>query len=225
MESGTFLTTPVLTLSRADEEVNDDRASIQPGVTENVLLIVDDDPHYARVLLGLARDKGFKGLVANRGEKALALTREYRHGHHVGSVPAGYPRLVDYKQPEAGSRHAAHPVQMISVVGSPARPGAGRVLYLVKPATTAGRKTRWNDSRLCQTARQKLLVVEDNEFERRASSSSCSTPHRDRRSARVGKRCTLFESSFDCCVVVSPAGHERVRRSSGLQSEQRLRDV
>ena len=34
-----------------------------------VLLIVDDDPHYARVLLGLARDKGFKGIVANRGQR------------------------------------------------------------------------------------------------------------------------------------------------------------
>ena len=39
-----------------------------------VLLIVEDDPHYARVLLGLARDKGFKGIVANRGSAA----------HHAG---------------------------------------------------------------------------------------------------------------------------------------------
>jgi len=43
-----------------------------------VLLIVDDDPHYARVLLGLARDKGFKGIVANRGQTALTLAREYQ---------------------------------------------------------------------------------------------------------------------------------------------------
>ena len=34
---------------------------------DRVLLIVEDDPHYARVLLGLARDKGFKGIVATRG--------------------------------------------------------------------------------------------------------------------------------------------------------------
>ena len=30
-------------------------------------LIVEDDPHYARILLGLARDKGFKGIVATSG--------------------------------------------------------------------------------------------------------------------------------------------------------------
>ena len=32
---------------------------VQPG--DAVLLIIEDDPHYARVLLGLAREKGFKG--------------------------------------------------------------------------------------------------------------------------------------------------------------------
>ena len=69
--SGPFLNTPILSATRVDEVVPDDRAEITPGSNENVLLIVDDDPHYARVLLGLARDKGFKGIVANRGQAAL----------------------------------------------------------------------------------------------------------------------------------------------------------
>ena len=50
--------------------------SMQPGDT--VLLIVEDDPHYARVLVDLAHDKGFKVLVAMRGADALALAREYQ---------------------------------------------------------------------------------------------------------------------------------------------------
>ena len=41
------------------EQVPDDRGEIRAG--DAVLLIVEDDPHYARVLLGLARDHGFKG--------------------------------------------------------------------------------------------------------------------------------------------------------------------
>src|SRR4029077_3101248 len=52
---------PVLPLAKVEELIEDDRQSIVPG--DNVLLIVDDDPHYARVLLGLGRDKGFKGVV------------------------------------------------------------------------------------------------------------------------------------------------------------------
>ena len=43
-----------------------------------MLLIVEDDPHYARVLCDLSHDKGFKVLVATRGADALALAREFR---------------------------------------------------------------------------------------------------------------------------------------------------
>ena len=42
-----------------------------------ILLIVEDDPHYARVLCDLSHDKGFKVLVARRGAEALALAREF----------------------------------------------------------------------------------------------------------------------------------------------------
>ena len=65
---------PVLAVEQT-EVVLDDRDAVTEGDT--VLLIVDDDPHYARVLLGLARDRGFKGIVANRGATALTLARQY----------------------------------------------------------------------------------------------------------------------------------------------------
>src|SRR5262249_12013934 len=44
------------------ESIPDDRDNLQPD--DQVLLIVEDDPHYARVLCDLFRDKGFKVLVA-----------------------------------------------------------------------------------------------------------------------------------------------------------------
>src|SRR5262249_5727372 len=43
------------------EQVPDDRAIVQPGDT--VLLIVEDDPQYARILADLAHGIGFKVLV------------------------------------------------------------------------------------------------------------------------------------------------------------------
>ncbi|MDU0946743.1 MAG: ATP-binding protein, partial [Anaerococcus vaginalis] len=49
---------------RVAEQLADDRLELAPGDT--TLLIVEDDPHYARVLIDLARDKGFKILVATR---------------------------------------------------------------------------------------------------------------------------------------------------------------
>src|ERR1700692_311861 len=67
---------PSARISEAVDVVPDDRRAIDPG--DAVLLIVEDDPHYARVMADLARDNGFKVLVAMRGAEALALAREYR---------------------------------------------------------------------------------------------------------------------------------------------------
>ncbi|MDQ3646911.1 MAG: response regulator, partial [Actinomycetota bacterium] len=55
-------------------EVEDDRDEIQP--TDRMFLIVQGDPDAARAALEAARVGGFKGVVASRGDQAIALTRE-----------------------------------------------------------------------------------------------------------------------------------------------------
>ena len=45
--------------------VADDRAAI--GATDQSVLIVEDDPIFARILLDTARDSGFKGVVTLQG--------------------------------------------------------------------------------------------------------------------------------------------------------------
>src|SRR6202030_2413222 len=55
--------------------VKDDREELQPD--DAILLIVEDDPYFANVLCDLAREKGFKVLVATRGAEALALAEEF----------------------------------------------------------------------------------------------------------------------------------------------------
>src|SRR6185437_15595023 len=56
---------PPIAPDRTLEQIPDDRLDIEPG--DSILLIVEDDPHYARVIMDLARDKGFRVLVAMRG--------------------------------------------------------------------------------------------------------------------------------------------------------------
>src|SRR5205814_1394658 len=56
--------------------VADDRSQIIPG--DRVLLIVEDDPHYAALLLEMAHSKGFKGVIASHGAAALSLARELK---------------------------------------------------------------------------------------------------------------------------------------------------
>jgi signal transduction histidine kinase/CheY-like chemotaxis protein len=56
-------------------EVGDDRETIHSG--DPILLIVENDLAFARVLLDAAREKGFKGLVTSLGAAALAMVRDY----------------------------------------------------------------------------------------------------------------------------------------------------
>ena len=52
-------------------EVEDDRNSIDAG--DRVVLIVEDEPTFARTVLETARARGFKGIVALRGDAIVAL--------------------------------------------------------------------------------------------------------------------------------------------------------
>ncbi|HSJ75393.1 MAG TPA: ATP-binding protein, partial [Gemmatimonadales bacterium] len=74
---------PVLTASSrvvlapvVERAINDDRATVEEG--DRILRIAEDDPHFAQILLDLARERGFKGLVAQSADRALALAREYQ---------------------------------------------------------------------------------------------------------------------------------------------------
>jgi CheY-like chemotaxis protein len=67
---------PQLEPTRLVNEVGDDRDTICPG--DKVLLIVENDRAFAKVLLDAAREKGFKGLATSLGASALEMTREYK---------------------------------------------------------------------------------------------------------------------------------------------------
>ncbi|HZW09412.1 MAG TPA: HAMP domain-containing protein, partial [Phycisphaerales bacterium] len=62
--------------ARAALDLADDVAAIAPG--DHVLLVVENDSSFARVLLELAHEAGLKVVVASRGDTALALARRFR---------------------------------------------------------------------------------------------------------------------------------------------------
>jgi HAMP domain-containing protein/CheY-like chemotaxis protein/signal transduction histidine kinase len=144
------------------EAPEDDRDNIQPG--DAVLLIVEDDIHYARVLCDLSREKGFKVLVALRGAEALALAREF-HPTAVSldvSLPdmLGWTVLNHLKQDPA-TRHI--PVQMLTM-DEDWHHGLshGAFAFVTKPTTTEGLSAAITRIREYSSPRRKrLLVVED----------------------------------------------------------------
>jgi HAMP domain-containing protein/signal transduction histidine kinase/DNA-binding response OmpR family regulator len=62
--------------SPAPQGPEDDSANLVPG--DHSLLIVENDTNFARYLVELAREQGYKAIVATRGAAALKIAREFR---------------------------------------------------------------------------------------------------------------------------------------------------
>jgi CheY-like chemotaxis protein len=99
-------------------EAGDDRNNLQPN--DRVLLIVDNDTAFARLVLETAREKGFKGLVTPLGSAALALARDYQPDAITLDIRLpdidGW-RVLSYLKSELSTRHI--PVFVISTVDNP----------------------------------------------------------------------------------------------------------
>jgi HAMP domain-containing protein/CheY-like chemotaxis protein/signal transduction histidine kinase len=147
--------------------IEDDRANLQEG--DAILLIVEDDVHYARILCDLSRDNGFKVLVALRGAEGLALAREF-HPTAISldvTLPdmLGWTVLNHLKQ-DPSTRHI--PVQMLTM-DEDWHHGLshGAFAFVTKPTTTEGLAAAITRIREYAAPRRKrLLVVEDDAAQR-----------------------------------------------------------
>ncbi|MCJ9668737.1 HAMP domain-containing protein [Neorhizobium sp. BETTINA12A] len=192
---------------RADkpaEQVEDDRGEIQPG--DAVLLIVEDDPHYARVLVDLAHDSGFKVLVATRGGEALNLAQEYKPAAISLDIflpdMLGWTVLSQLKQ-SAATRHI--PVQIISL-DEDRQHGLtrGAFAFMSKPTTTDSLgKAFLRLKNYAEPRRKRLLLVEDSEAERLSVTALLSHDDIDIESVGSGAEAlaALKEDPADCVVL------------------------
>jgi HAMP domain-containing protein/signal transduction histidine kinase/DNA-binding response OmpR family regulator len=114
-------------------EVGDDRDAIQAG--DRVILVVENDLGFARFLMEIAREKGFKGLVTSLGATALALAREYKPDcvsldMHLPDIDGW--RILERLKHDTATRHI--PVCVISTDDSRERALTGGALaFLAKP--------------------------------------------------------------------------------------------
>jgi CheY-like chemotaxis protein len=207
---------------RSLEKVADDRESVAPGDT--TVLIVEDDPHYARVLVERAHEKGFKVLVAHRGTDALDLARHYRPAAVSLDVflpdMLGWTVLSQLKQ-DPVTRHI--PVQIVTLDEDRQNGLArGAFAFLTKPTTPEGLTSAF--SRLkdySMPRRKRLLVVEDNLIERRSIAELLG--HDDVEIQTVGTGSEALEAlqgqPFDCAVV-----DLRLPDMTGLEMLETLRE-
>jgi HAMP domain-containing protein/CheY-like chemotaxis protein/signal transduction histidine kinase len=205
------------------EHIEDDRANIQPE--DAVLLIVEDDPQYARNLIDLSREKGFKVLHAARGTEALGLAREF----HPTAISLdvylpdmlGWTVLNHLKQ-DTRTRHI--PVQMLTLDEDKSHGLAnGAFSFVSKPVSTDGLDAAI--SRIKQYAaprRKRLLVVEDDAAEQLSIGALLGHNDIDLEFAGTGAEAldAIAKETFDCIVL-----DLRLPDMSGFEVLERLRDM
>ncbi|HKX31504.1 MAG TPA: response regulator, partial [Blastocatellia bacterium] len=148
-------------------EIVDDRKEIKPG--DRVVLIAEDDALFAQILLDLAHEKGFKGLVVSQGEAALTLARRYN--------PVAI--TLDIKLPDSDGwtvldrlKHdpkTSHiPVHIISAYDNDYQlRKLGAFTHLRKPVTREQLIEAFDKiTSFAQRQVKHLLVVEDDEIQR-----------------------------------------------------------
>jgi CheY-like chemotaxis protein/signal transduction histidine kinase len=151
------------------EQILDDRADLAPG--DMVLLVVEDDPHYARILMDLAHDEGFKVVVATRGDDALDLAAEYNPAAISLDIflpdMLGWTVLSQLKQ-NARTRHI--PVQIVTLDEDRQHGLArGAFSFVTKPTSAEGVQDALSKVRAyIQPRRKRLLVIEDNPTEQKS---------------------------------------------------------
>ncbi len=205
------------------EHIPDDRENLQ--VDDSVLLIVEDDPHFARILCDLSHDKGFKVLVASRGAEALALAREF----HPTAVSLdvflpdmlGWTVLNHLKQDPA-TRHI--PVQMLTL-DEDRHHGLtrGAFSFVTKPTTSEELESALSRIKEYSAPRRKrLLVVEDNPAEQLSIRELLGYDDIDVTVVSTGAEAmeVATEGSFDCAVL-----DLRLPDMSGFEVLERFRDT
>jgi HAMP domain-containing protein/CheY-like chemotaxis protein len=184
--------------------IADDRENIEEG--DRTVLVIENDQNFAKVLLDMARDKGYKGVVELDGEAGLKAAREIRPDAITLDIDMpGMDGLevLDRLKRDPETRHV--PVHIISGMEEK-REGlkAGAIAFLAKPVSKEALDAAFaRISSFIDTVPKSLLVVEDNEIQRQSIVELIA--HDDVDITAVGSaeeaRNKLQEKHFDCMVL------------------------
>ncbi|MCL4457056.1 MAG: response regulator [Nitrospirae bacterium] len=150
-------------------DIRDDRRNISAG--DRTVLIVEDDPRFAKILYDLAVERGFKGLIAGDGEAGLYLADYYKPGAVILDI--GLPRIdgwtvMERLKTNPKTRHI--PVHLISANDKhPEAMRMGAIGYLTKPVSLEKLNGAFDKiEHAVSKSIKNLLIVDDDEAMRKS---------------------------------------------------------
>ncbi len=195
----------VMTLAaRSIEPISDDRMLIEAG--ENILLVIEDDPNYARIVMDIARGRGFKSLSATTGAEAIELATQYQPTAITLDIVLpdmlGWGVLNHLKKNPL-TRHI--PILIVSLDEDRQHGLAkGAFSFITKPASAGDLERALERLQHCAEPRQKrLLVVEDNPGEQMSIRALLEHDDIEIATAATGSDALvrLADEPWDCMVL------------------------
>jgi CheY-like chemotaxis protein/signal transduction histidine kinase len=195
---------PPVTYPLASSTIADDRESLAPH--DRALLIVDDDPAWAQIVLDSAHAHGFKVIVSATGENAVFLVRKFNPAAITLDLclpdTDGW-RILDSLKHDTNTRHI--PVVILSADTDRKRARRMGALDCVEKSPERADLDAMLErvSEFIENPAKQLLIVEDDENERMALVELLSTPHTD--VVAVGSGAEALEAIatqvFQCMVL------------------------
>ncbi|OOG47779.1 response regulator [Rhodanobacter sp. C01] len=151
------------------DAIDDDRGSLLPGQT--TILVIEDDPAFARILIDMIHRKGYRALAAGDGETGLLLAREH---HPTGILLDVMLPTMDgwtvIDQLKADEVTRAIPVHFISATDDATRGlEHGAVGFLTKPVSRAAIDTAFKRLLHFAEGHQRHLLIVDDEADARTA--------------------------------------------------------
>ena len=161
-------TGPAATLLKAFKEIDDDRMVVSPGVKS--ILIIEDDPEFAKILLNFAHENDFKALITCDGETGLQFADYYRPSAIILdiSLPGmdGWAVMEKLKDNPDTRNIPVHFITASEISLDALKMGA--IGYLTKPVNLEMLDRAFkNIEDMILKKVKKLLVVEDDESKRK----------------------------------------------------------
>ncbi|MDQ9170554.1 HAMP domain-containing protein [Oxalobacteraceae bacterium R-40] len=187
-----------------EESTFDDRALVAPG--DPSILIVEDDPRFAKTLLDFARERNFKGIVTIHSDSALTLARDYSPTAILLDIDLpdidGFT-VLDRLKRDPSTRHI--PVHVLSTQKERERSlRHGAISYLAKPVSQERLQEEFNRIQQFLTyGKRRLLVVEDDLTQRDSIIELIGESDVEILAVGTGKDAldALQASHFDCMVL------------------------
>ena len=195
---------PAPTADEAASAFDDDRDNLQAG--DKILLVIEDDPDFSRILSDLAHEKGFKCLRAGDGRNGLELAQRYRPAAVMLDV--ALPQIdgwsvIEHLKDDPETRHI--PVHMMSgnEYGADAR-RRGAIGYSLKPVSMADISEVFKHiEQLISTSLRKPLLLVDDVRRHRQIYDLLHTEDVEPVQAKTCEEAEklLRNKSFDCLIV------------------------